>query len=68
MNIHYGKRDILGATRIATLTIDQGRVERAADIVYITYSLEGGGKNSRWVHRVGREIMVPVCKCDNGSF
>jgi hypothetical protein len=44
MNIHYGKRDILGATRIATLTIDQDRVERTADIVYIIYSLKWRGK------------------------
>jgi hypothetical protein len=66
MNIHYGKRDILGATRIATLTIDQDRVEPTADIVYIIDSLKWRGKHLRWYRRMGGEIMVPICKCDNG--
>jgi hypothetical protein len=38
-NIHYGKRD-LGTTKITTLAIDQGGVERAADIINIKYSQE----------------------------
>ena len=38
-NIHYGKWDG-GATGIATLSIDQGRVERAAsaDVVSMNYT------------------------------
>ena len=56
----------MGATRIATLTIDQGRVKRAAEVVYTIYSLKGRGMNSRREHRFGRKIMVPICKCDDG--
>jgi hypothetical protein len=66
LNIHYGERDIFGATRIATLAIDQGRVESAANIVYIIYPVRGKRKNSRRHHGLGRKIMVPIRKCDDG--
>lgn len=64
-NIHYGKRDILGTTRITTLAIDQGGVEQAADIINIKQSQEKG-ENSRWDLRAGRKIMIPISKCDHG--
>lgn len=38
-NIHDGKRNF-GTTGIATLTIDQGRVEHAAVVVNIKYSVK----------------------------
>ena len=70
MNIHYGKRDILGAAKISTLTIDQDRAERTADNVYIIYSPEWEGKNLRWLRwiRMCRKIMVPISKCNDGIF
>ena len=63
-NIYYSKRDILGTTRIATFTIDQSRVERAADIIKIQL-LQEKRENSRWDLGVGREIMIPIPKCDH---
>jgi hypothetical protein len=64
-NIHYGKRDILGTTKITTLPIDQGGVKQAADIINIKYSQQNG-KHSRWDLRMGRKIMIPISKCDHG--
>jgi len=64
-NIHYGKRNILGTTRITTLAIDQGGVELTVDIINIKYPQEKGG-NSRWDLGMGRKIMIPISKCDHG--
>lgn len=64
LNIHYGKRD-LGTANITTLTIDQGGVEQAAEIINVKYSQEKGG-NTRWDLRVRGKIMIPISKCDHG--
>lgn len=65
-NIHYCKRDILGTTRIAALTVDQGSVEQAGDNVDIEVSTENGG-NSRWGLGMSREIVIPICKSDHST-
>jgi hypothetical protein len=38
----------MGTTRIATLAVDQDRLERAVDIVDVEYSLKKKKKNSRY--------------------
>jgi len=48
LNVHNGKRD-LGAARIATLAVDQGRVESTAEVINIKAASKKNGMEAHGI-------------------